>query len=729
MFTQIQGAGPRRGLMLFLTAFLLLCGGAAPAAAQTGGLNGFVVDQVGTGIPNATIRATSGPSAGAQTTSSGTGSYFLPGLNPGSYVFTASATGYQSVTRSFTVTSGATARLDFALRSNQPVGGVLTGTVTRSDTRAPVGAATVQITGGAGTTPLTLQTGSNGVYRAENLSTGTYTVQVTRAGFTQQTRRVTVRTGQVTTINFALRLRSIELGQVQGTVTDTSGDRVPNATVRLLQGTTGPTLRTTRSGTYRFTGVLPDSYVLEVSAVGYETRRVQLTVNTSQRVQADVVLTPEGPATLVIQGFVVDEFLAPVRGARVQITSGPRLNQFDLTDSDGFYSLTDLPSGRYTLRATATGFQNDTETLDLDSSNQPRRVDFLLPTAPNQQRGSIAGRVTNGDDEGLQDVTVRVTAGPSTGQSVTTDADGDYVIEDLPVGTYALSFTRTGYASRTITGVDVSNLHTTELNVTLTENPTGTGVLSGTVRDSDTSTALSGVTVRLVQGGAILQTDTTGSDGGYAFSGLLTGNYTVRFSRTGYQTRELTAAVSQGQTTTLNTELVPTDSTETGTVTGLVRDNGGRPIQSALVELEVGGETLTARTDPDGRFRFEEVPVGTYDITASAVGLLDNAQRVTVNAGATSSITFTLTPTGDTGTLTGVVYNPSGLPLQAVVTLVAGPQVSDSRNTSSNGRFTFTGLPPGTYVLEARAARYRTRRIQLIVRAGSTTTTVVYLPR
>ena len=41
-----------------------------------------------------------------------------------------------------------------------------------------------------------------------------------------------------------------------------------------------------------------------------------LTVNVGQRVQADVELTPEGPSTLVIEGFVVDEFLTPVQRAR-----------------------------------------------------------------------------------------------------------------------------------------------------------------------------------------------------------------------------------------------------------------------------------------------------------------------------------------------------------------------------------------------------------------------------
>src|SRR4051812_32503122 len=55
---------------------------------------------------------------------------------------------------------------------------------------------------------------------------------------------------------------------------------------------------------------------------------------------------------------------------------------------------------------------------------------------------------------------------------------------------------------------------------------------------------------------------------------------------------------------------------------GVVRDPTSAPVQNAAVDLEnlATGLKLTAHTNPNGEYRFNNIPVGRYKVTASAGG-------------------------------------------------------------------------------------------------------------
>lgn len=73
---------------------------------------------------------------------------------------------------------------------------------------------------------------------------------------------------------------------------------------------------------------------------------------------------------------------------------------------------------------------------------------------------------------------------------------------------------------------------------------------------------------------------------------------------------------------------------ESGTLEGIVRDSHGRPIGAASVRLEVKvtGQTLTARTNPEGGYRFSGLHAGDYLLRAEAVGSGEAAARPVVLA-------------------------------------------------------------------------------------------------
>ena len=82
-----------------------------------------------------------------------------------------------------------------------------------------------------------------------------------------------------------------------------------------------------------------------------------------------------------------------------------------------------------------------------------------------------------------------------------------------------------------------------------------------------------------------------------------------------------------------------------GTITGTVADSTGvRPLQGAEVRIPSLGRTTQA--DAAGRFRFTDLPAGTYDVTARFAGAGLNTQAATVTAEGTLQLNFALSPEG-----------------------------------------------------------------------------------
>ena len=138
--------------------------------------------------------------SGGSTTSDTSGNYTLSNVAPATYNVTASRSGYIAETKSVTVSAGTAATLNFPMAT----GGKVAGTVTNSSGAAISGAA-VQITGGAVPTTVNVTTSSTGAYNSNWIPIGSYTVTVSKSGFTTQTQNANVTTGNTTTLNFKMQ--------------------------------------------------------------------------------------------------------------------------------------------------------------------------------------------------------------------------------------------------------------------------------------------------------------------------------------------------------------------------------------------------------------------------------------------------------------------------------------------------------------------------------------------
>jgi iron complex outermembrane receptor protein len=79
----------------------------------------------------------------------------------------------------------------------------------------------------------------------------------------------------------------------------------------------------------------------------------------------------------------------------------------------------------------------------------------------------------------------------------------------------------------------------------------------------------------------------------------------------------------------------------TGTITGRITNSNGGAVEAVSVGLE--GQPKGDITDEQGRFRIRQVAAGQYTLVVSAVGLKTEQQTVTVVAGQTATINFSLT--------------------------------------------------------------------------------------
>jgi hypothetical protein len=124
---------------------------------------------------------------------------FSIGVNPGSYTATASAPSYNSASQNVTVAAGQKATIGFRLVSVAAYGSLF-GTVTNSTSQDPITGATVTLS----SLGMIRVTNTNGDFSYALVLSGTYTLTVSASGYVTQSRQVTIKPSQTTSVQIAL---------------------------------------------------------------------------------------------------------------------------------------------------------------------------------------------------------------------------------------------------------------------------------------------------------------------------------------------------------------------------------------------------------------------------------------------------------------------------------------------------------------------------------------------
>ncbi|HWB96836.1 MAG TPA: carboxypeptidase regulatory-like domain-containing protein, partial [Bryobacteraceae bacterium] len=86
------------------------------------------------------------------------------------------------------------------------------------------------------------------------------------------------------------------------------------------------------------------------------------------------------------------------------------------------------------------------------------------------------------------------------------------------------------------------------------------------------------------------------------------------------------------------------ESLTSASITGRILDPSGAAVAQARITAlqEATSQSYTTRSDSEGRFRFSFLPVGQYEIRASAAGFQDSVQRVQLTVGAAFDLSLPL---------------------------------------------------------------------------------------
>jgi hypothetical protein len=172
-----------------------------------------------------------------------------------------------------------------------------------------------------------------------------------------------------------------------------------------------------------------------------------------------------------------------------------------------------------------------------------------------------------------------------------------------------------------------------------------------------------------------------------------------------------------------------TAQTPTGSVSGTVRDELGRPVREALVVLDAETTPIRTRTGVEGQFRIERVPVGGHELQVVRIGFRPYRSRISVtDAGFSVEVVLNHAPmlldtiavrvsrTGIHGIVTtrGISLLPhEPRPLRgAIIEVLDSPFRT---TTGADGRFSFGEVGEGAYSLLVRIDRYRSRIVSAYV--------------
>lgn len=665
-----------------------------------------------------------------------------------------------------------TPNIDFVLEK----GGSISGTVLDEDDKPINGISISAFDFENGTRVNSSITDINGNYTIDALPTDNYRVFANASGtnFASEnyddvansdlaTAVSVTKPDETSGINFVLK----RVGSISGRVLDANNRSVVGVLVIASVPATGVVASsgfTDVNGNYTIANIPAGSYKVSVDTSGTnfiseyydsvpdanQATLVDVTqLNDTPNIDFELELTDVAKTFGSISGTVLDENSQPVAGVNVyasDFTGSPNGNN-TITDTNGKYTITDLPAGDYRIRVEAfnTDFIREfyDDTTDYDNATAVNvaqgqttvNIDIVLEIG-----GSISGTVLDENNQPIADADVEAIAFIDEGSSVrftdfaTTDANGNYTIRGLRGGAHRVRVTV--YNSLFISEYydDVTDFNSARaVNVTRLDNTPDIdfvlelgGTISGTVLDEN-SLPLSQIQINIFDfdSNSFVSNTFTDPNGNYTTTGLTTGNYKVAVETQGTNfINEYYDDVINRNLATLVSVTQPDDTSNIdfvlevgGSISGTVLDENNQPISGILIhvlDFDSGDWIKTRDTDVNGNYTITGLPSSNYKVQTDSQEKdfinefynnvtneeLAEAVNVTVEND-TSNIDFVLATGG--GSISGTVLDESSQPVIGI--LVQAFNFDDGgfvENviTDSNGNYKIRNLPGGNYKVQ-----------------------------
>jgi large repetitive protein len=660
----------------------------------TGNLSGIVVDAA-TGLPiqgakvsvrlSLSIYCLTAPGFGdkysAETNESG--AYEITDIPVGSYVIAATAKGYQTGTQEVTIENGITTQLNFLLKPCELMGyGSVSGRVINANTNEPIAGAKIFLKASSNSAGCDLlmskaMSDASGYYKFERIPEGIYQIGAIAEGYGLFNGELKVEADQITEFNISLKPKfNFGAGTIIGTVLDSNKLPVSEAKVRIF----GRELSTftDNNGKFTFEKVPTGKVIVVAEKSGVGSGKVVVDVNDGQISEVTIILNRMMGGFGSIHGIVLTTEGKPVAEAKVRI-DGKEFSAF--TDTDGKFTFKDVPVGKVTVLAEKTGFGSGQAVAEV-MDGQITEVTIVLGINETGY-GTITGIVINSEKNPVAEAKVRI---DGKDFSAFTNSEGRFTFEKVPAGKVTILAEKTGIGNGK-TETEVMDGQISEVVIILNKTEAGFGTIKGIIIDSEKN-PVAEATVRIYGKD---MTTYSNNEGEFTFENVPVGIYKILAEKAGIGSGMAEVEVKDGQISEVTIILSKTE-TGYGSLKGVVLNAEENPVPEARVNIK--GKDLKTYTDNEGKFTFENVPVGNYIVLAEKTGVGSGQAEVQIKDGQISEVRIILKSTGTGyGTIKGIVLNSEKNPVAEAKVRIDGKEFSTF--TDTNGKFIFENVPVG----------------------------------
>lgn len=537
---------------------------------------------------------------------------------------------------------------------------------------------------------------AEGRFVLEDLAPGNYDIRVSAAGYSRMnSAAVTIEDSKTAKLTIQIDRGGAVIGRVTA-----EGRAIAEVQVRVKvardTGMIGPPGRTDANGDFKVDDLPEGSHVLDVRRDGFIPVEMPVNVSIGKETRADVDLSRGRE----LHGRVIDEAGVPVANAEIMSrasTSGlPPPAPGATTDVNGAFKLSSLGDKTYTISAQKPGYVEGKVTAN------PATVSMVTITLT--RGGSISGRIVGLSPAEMSLVTVHA-FGPTVIRSQEQpDASGAFTLTGVPDGDITVHASLRDSRRQVRARVKVTNGVAPPVDLDFSAGFTVRGRVTARGKVVEGSITFRGQPTANPD----YVTGDIGRDGTYEVHVAARGEYRVSVNRRSDSGMHDAGAVN------VSGDMVHDIDLRGGSVSGVVKDAETRlPVANARVLLIPRGE---AQTDGAGRFTFDLVTPGDYELRVWREGYAPEPRAFSVGAGGAPDLEVMLSR-GVAVTFT-VIDAATGQPVTgALVSVGTGtkyPLYFEQIRSDVNGITRLT-LSPGTYELKVGANEYPMKTVTLMV--------------
>ncbi|UCD84328.1 MAG: carboxypeptidase regulatory-like domain-containing protein, partial [Deltaproteobacteria bacterium] len=331
-----------------------------------------------------------------------------------------------------------------------------------------------------------------------------------------------------------------------------------------------------------------------------------------------------------------------------------------------------------------------------------------------EPKGSLRGKVTLAGMDDYSGVNASLS---NTSLDAVTNGDGDFIIDNIPAGTYNLVISKTDYQTEVVRSISVEigeDIDLTEIQLDLllssvtgifllADKEVHSGILIQIRRTGLTIVTAARLPAVTASGVTQYNYSTVTNDSGeFGFYDIPVGTYSLKASKEYFKDRELLITVTEGP---LSLEAEPLQG-DPGKITGIITLEGKYPGNYGGVDLvdNYGNDSVTL---PDGAFTINvPEPMGIHIVNASYPGYEPYVYPpVPVSPGETVRLPDELLLM-QKGSIAGIALLEGEVDHNGIRITLSEPGFSATTNPA--GDFTISGIPAGVglYSLTASKANY-----------------------